>query len=197
MTRSERVVRGAISSDHIVQFFDTPASLAEGVATVLSPAVRERSPFLIVARPQHSKAILRALHALECPVASARRDGLLTIRDADETLAGFIRDGRPDPELFHKSVGALVQTLANRSGHLRIYGEMVDILAAQGNCPAAHRLEELWNELAELFSVTLLCGYSAAHFATDTTRETLAAICGQHTHAQPARNHSTPGEQIA
>jgi hypothetical protein len=133
---------------------------------------------------------------LGCPVARARRNGLLTILNADTMLAGFMRDDRPDSVLFHKTVGTLVRTLLDRGEHLRIYGEMVDILAGQGNFQAAHHLEELWNELAECVSFTLLCGYSAGHFATDTSRETLAAICGQHTRIRAAEGH-TVSQQVA
>jgi hypothetical protein len=43
----------------------------------------------------------------------------------------------------------------------------------------------LWNELAVRMSFTLLCGYSAVHFASDETRETLATICRMHTHVHP------------
>jgi hypothetical protein len=191
MTRTEHVVRGTVASDHIVQFFDSTASLADGVGAFLSPAFRQNAPCLIVARPRHSKAIGRALHTLGCSLANAQRDGLLTILDADTTLKEFMRDGRPDSMLFHQTVGALVEPLVKCGGQLRIYGEMVDMLAAQGNFHAAHCLEELWNQLARRLSFALLCGYSAAHFATDTTRETLAAICREHTQVRLASDNAS------
>jgi len=61
---------------------------------------------------------------------------------------------------------------------------MVELLAEEGNFSAARHLEELWNELAARYSFTLLCGYSAAHFATPTAREALAGICDAHAHLQ-------------
>ncbi len=99
-------------------------------------------------------------------------------------LAAFMRDGLPDSVLFQRSVGKLVQDLAKPGTILRIYGEMVELLAEEGNFCAARRLEELWNELAARYSFTLLCGYSAAHFTTPLARAALAGICDAHTHVQ-------------
>jgi hypothetical protein len=63
---------------------------------------------------------------------------------------------------------------------LRIYGEMVEVLACEGNYNGASQLEELWNELSLEHSFTLLCGYSAAHFAGPDAGSALAIICCQH-----------------
>jgi len=133
MTRTEHVVRGTVTSDHIVQFFDSTASLADGVGAFLSPAFRQNAPCLIVARPRHSKAIGRALHTLGCSVANAQRDGLLTILDADTTLKEFMRDGRPDPVAFASELGAVVADAASKGQPVLLFGEMVALLWDDGH----------------------------------------------------------------
>src|SRR5205085_9449581 len=66
---------------------------------------------------------------------------------------------------------------------LSAYGEMVDILASEGNFKAAHELEAEWNALATQASLTLLCGYASAHFAV-AERETMSKVCAAHTRVE-------------
>ena len=74
----------------------------------------------------------------------AAESGQLTVRDAAAAKASFMREGRPDRDLFNQTVGSLVSQLNSRDRHLRIYGEIVDLLAAEGNYRSARQLEELW-----------------------------------------------------
>jgi hypothetical protein len=62
-----------------------------------------------------------------------------------------------------------------------VYGEIVELLAAREDFAGAVALEELWNGLARRYPFTLLCGYSAAHFADPTRAGALEAICATHT----------------
>ena len=183
MTRKERVVRRGVTSDHIVQFFDTISSMAETVSAFLADGFRSGEHLLVVAKRRHWRAIEPRLRHR---TASTPRlpAGQVTVLDAGTTLPSFMRRGLPDSVLFHKVIGELVHHLAaNRSG-LRIYGEIVDLLAEEGNFHAAQRLEELWNELAVRNSLVLLCGYSAAHFTSSGTREALSHICRTHTNVR-------------
>jgi DcmR-like sensory protein len=184
MTQKERVVRGAVCSSHMVQFFDTPTSLANGVARFLAEGLAGNETLLVVARSRNWKAIATCLRSRGCAVAGAVKSGRLVVLDAAATLEKFMRAGLPDSVLFDQVVGQLVSELAGRRGAsgLRIYGEMVELLAEERNFYGACRLEELWNELAVRHSFQLLCGYSAAHFASRDAEIALASICQTHTH---------------
>ena len=109
--------------------------------------------------------------------------GRLVALDAATTLASFSQNGLPRADLFQEHVGALVRRLAaeNPAG-LRVYGEMVDILATQADYAAAEQLEALWNELGAECRFALLCGYTSANFADPRTASALQAICRSHTH---------------
>jgi hypothetical protein len=61
---------------------------------------------------------------------------------------------------------------------------MVDLLAEEGNFHGAEQLEALWNELGTQYSFTLLCGYSAAHFAAPNAGNALDSICRAHSHVR-------------
>jgi hypothetical protein len=184
------LVRGGLMSEHIVQFFDTRESLADSVAAFLAEGVRQAERLLVVAKPRNWLAIADRLRAGGHPLLDGAGTSL-TVLDTDTALSQFMRHGLPDSVLFHKTVGELVRKLAgDRPVGLRIYGEMVEVLAEEGNFHAAQRLEELWNELAVRHSFVLLCSYSSAHFASRETREALLGICA--THTQIHRTHADP-----
>ncbi|MDP9275804.1 MAG: MEDS domain-containing protein [Chloroflexota bacterium] len=50
---------------------------------------------------------------------------------------------------------------------MRVFGEMVALLWAEGDRNGALVLEELWNDLTRRLSFPLLCAYPASFFSTD------------------------------
>ena len=183
MIHRERVLRGDVASEHLVQLFDEAESRVEGVASFLHRGWRAGAPLLVVARPINWTLISARLQALGCPVSDTIAQGRLVALDAATTLASFLRHGRPDAVLFQERVGTVVKRLS-QLGRLNVYGEMVDLLAEQGRMDAAHQLEMLWNNLAAKESFTLLCGYSSAHFGDPRDAEVLHRICRAHTRVE-------------
>jgi hypothetical protein len=178
----ERVVRGSVVSEHLVHLFDEPQSLVDTVATYLCEGWRRGDILLVVARASHWALASAELAARECPVDELVAEGRLVVLDAPTTLASFMVNGEPDPNRFQQSVGTHVRQLCRESSAgLTIYGEMVDILAAQGNFIAAEHLEALWNTLLTECSFRLLCGYSSSHFGDERAGKNLDKICGLHT----------------
>jgi hypothetical protein len=179
-----------MASEHLVQFFDSRESLANSVAAFLAEGCRQGERLLVVAKPKNWIAIANSLRADGHAFADGV-DASLTVIDADTAMSQFMRHGLPDSVLFHRTIGELIRKLAADSHvGVRIYGEMVEVLAEEGNFHAAQRLEELWNELAVRHAFVLLCGYSSAHFASRETREALLDICA--THSQVHRTHADP-----
>ncbi len=139
---------------------------------------------MVIARAANWTPTAAELTAKGCPVEEITAAGRLIVLDAPTTLASFLVNGEPDRKKFDEQVGALVHRLCRESSAgVTAYGEMVDILAGQGNFIAAERLETLWNNLSTECSFRLLCGYSSAHFGDARTAQHLDRICAQHTHA--------------
>jgi MEDS: MEthanogen/methylotroph, DcmR Sensory domain len=180
---SERVGR-ARSTEHIVQLFDTVDSLANAVSTFLNDGWQRGNHLLVVAKPAHWERTSERLERRGCPVSKAIKDGGLVVLDAATTLAKIMRAGIVDRQLFFDHVGALVGQLDAESTGVRIYGEMVELLAEEGDLRGAQLLERLWNELSDRQPFTLFCGYSAAHFTSAHALPALHAICGLHTRVQ-------------
>jgi hypothetical protein len=183
---TRRVIRRPTAQDHILQLFDTPDSLGNVVSAFLYEGWETGEHLLVVAKPRHWTRIADRLARRGCREAEAIEQGRLTVLDVHATLPGFMRGQHVDAALFRSTLGALVSRLAGSSTRagLRIYGELVEVLAEEGNFDGARELEELWNELRVKHPFTLLCGYSAAHFAGPRTAPALRAICDLHTRVQ-------------
>jgi hypothetical protein len=165
-----------------VQLFDTPETLFREVGGFLAAGYGRGEALLVVSTGNHWQGIAAAFGRL-AGLDPESPGGRLSILDAETALAGFMRHGRPNRALFHRTIGAAVTRLAGEAGgRLRIYGEMVELLVRDGNFEGATLLEALWNELGTRERFTLFCGYSAAHFAGPDGGEALAAICAEHSH---------------
>jgi MEDS: MEthanogen/methylotroph, DcmR Sensory domain len=184
MPFTEVVIRGQVRSKHLVQLFDDHRSLVLSVSEFLREGIEAGDVLLVVCTPDHWNAMAFALSRSRVDVTDAIERGQVVVRDAAELLDSLMHLDSPDKRLFDAHVGALVRDLARLGKPLRIYGEMVDLLAGMDNHRAAHRLEEIWNELAERESFTLFCGYSAAHFGDPLTGPALQAICRSHSHVR-------------
>jgi hypothetical protein len=177
---------------HEVQLFDHGESLAEAVTSFLLEGVRNGDALLVVMRSELWNRTAASLPRAEFSLAEAMASGRLTVEDSGHLLRRFMVDGMPSGAHFDDVVGGFVRRLNSRCGRLRIYGDMVDILAASGEFGAAHQLEELWNRLNEREPFTLFCGYSSAHFADPRSAGVLRAICRSHSHV-----HSGPDDLLA
>ena len=195
MTHQDGVMPGDAGSQHIVQLFDSTGSLADAVAAFLREGISQGDSLLVVVRLEHWNLTAARLTREELPLGDAIASGQLTVRDADRTLKFFLRDGSPDRVLFDDHVGGLIRRIAARGNLLRIYGDMVDILASDGDFRATHRLEELWNELGEREPFTLLCGYSAVNFGHPRSANALRLICRSHSHVR-SNPHDTLGAYL-
>ena len=166
--------------NHRLQLFDSPDTLGETVASFLLEGYREGDHLLVVAKPRHLKAVLAALHTHGCFPADHEGSQRLVAFDAADVLRLITRHGLIDAGLFRKTVKPIVETLAS-TGRLRIYGEIVELLAEEEDMAGALTLERLWNTLAEEVPFTLMCGYSSAHFAGAAARPALRHLCQAHT----------------
>ena len=190
MTVRDRVVTGT-GSEHIVQFFDSDESRAETVAAFLAEGYRRGEPLVVVARSSNWTAVVEHLQDLNVPVQRLIARETLLVKDAQDTLRQLSRNGVPDAGAFEAVIASAVLGMARR-GRVRAYGEMVDILAQRTDMPDVLRLERFWNDLAERTPLSLMCGYSAAHFVATNTHAALRHICRAHT-----RVHRSTADPLA
>lgn len=87
--------------------------------------------------------------------AEARR--LLVGIDAEQALGQVLVDDEVDAEAFERLVATHV--LPHEEHGVRVYGELVDLLAGRGALGQAMELEALWDRALCGRSFPLLCGY--------------------------------------
>jgi signal transduction histidine kinase len=106
-------------------------------------------------------------------------------------------DGEVDAGRFMEVVGGAISRAAERGRPVRVFGEMVSLLVADGRPAAALRLEELWNDLqlevqahpTDAFS--LFCAYPMDHFGGEAHQKIFADVCSAHSQVIPAESYAT------
>src|SRR5277367_3177801 len=119
-------------SEHLVQFYEAdPAAWAKSVGRFLTDGLKQGEAVLVIATPEHKKAIVRQLNALGCSDPSfPEHGGRLAFLDAAATLTRFMVAGEPDWHQFESAVVGEIERLRARFGNggFRAYGEMVGVL---------------------------------------------------------------------
>ena len=161
-----------------MQLFDAPRSLADAVSHFLLEGRAHNEQLLAIARASHWELIRAYLERRGLRVDDAHER--LTVIDARKLRARMMRRGTLDPARMEETLGGMLGELS-QAGALRVYGEIVELCAEEGNFEDACVLEDYWNHLQQKHRFTLLCGYSAAHFADPRNSQYLRDVCERHT----------------
>ena len=170
--------------EHLLQLCDSDESLAGAMAEFLYEGQQAGDALLVCITPLRWGAVTSALRARGLDTSLIVASGQLTLRDASQLLQAIMRNGLPDPARFDQVVGGLVRDLSVPGTHVRLCGELEDVLAAAGEFRSAEILENLCNQLQEDVPFTLFCGYSAEHFGDPRSVAPLRAICRTHSLVQ-------------
>jgi PAS domain S-box-containing protein len=156
----------------------------------VGPALYDGGAAIVVATAAHRYAFEEALRRCGFDVEHAiDADRYLTI-DAAGLLGQFMVDGMPDPQRFEAVAGAVLQRAGAGDRRVRVYGEMVALLWADGETEAAIALEGLWNELADRHEFALLCAYPMAAFKDAASAAAFQRVCATHTTVIPSEGYS-------
>ncbi len=173
--------------DHVVEFYDDEAVLADNVATYLAEAILAGGVAIVIATETHRDAFTARLADAGIDPASAREQGSLLLFDAAEAMDSLMVDGRPVPHRFDKLIGDLVRDAAAGDRPVRAYGEIVAVMWAAGNVNAALELENLWNGLGREVDFSLYCAYPNALVEGEGHASSLHEVCRQHSGVVGAR----------
>jgi signal transduction histidine kinase len=178
---------------HTVQFYGEDSSLLEELSRFIGTELVSGNAAVVIATKMHREGLAQRLQSRGFDTATAIEQGRYIALDADETLAKFIRDGWPDAALFGEVIGGILgQAIlgAGKTPSVAAFGEMVVLLWAKGNAEAAIRLEQLWNNLAQTYPLSLRCAYPMADFAREDHGESFLRICEQHSHVIPTESYT-------
>ena len=182
-------VRTGTHRDHIVQFYESDDYLSTAVAAFLGDGLKAGQPAIAIATPSHRQAFQARLQHNGFDLDRLRETGQVLFLDARETLSAFMDGVQLDPRRFRAYIGGMLEsTLAGRTA--RAYGEMVDLLWQDENVDAAIQLEDLWNDLAQAHSFSLLCSYAMGGFYKEAHADRFQDVCRAHTHVIPAESYT-------
>lgn len=172
--------------DHAVTFCRTDAELADAATEYLLASLRGGGAAIAVATAPHLRQIDRRISEAGIDPVAAQAHGAYLTMDASATVAEFLSGGWPDPAAFWRTISPVVGRAA--SGHRRVcvFGEMVSLLWADGQCAAAIEVEALSTELARQHHFSLLCAYVGAAPTGPDLDDELALVVAAHTRVASA-----------
>jgi excisionase family DNA binding protein len=179
---------GLGSCEHLVQFYERDQALVEAVVRFIGDGLNADGSAIVVATRRHRASIQRALRAAGVDLQQPRRSGRYQALDALATLSSFMVDGLPNPGRFRDAIGGLLDRLQTAGQPVRIFGEMVALLALEGNEQATIELEELWNELQTARRFQLFCAYPMKALADESLGNLVQRVWAAHTRATPAES---------
>lgn len=174
--------------EHVVQFYETDAFLLDALKDYIGAALRTGDAGIVVATQAHRAGLEEHLRREGLDVDGARARGRYVALDAAETLGRFMVDGAPDATRFEEVIGGAIAR-ASQGCRVRLFGEMVALLAIAGNYAAAVRLEEMWNDLHRKNPFTLMCAYPLECLSDGALSAVLGDVCAQHAHVFPAESY--------
>jgi PAS domain S-box-containing protein len=180
------------SCAHTVHFYESEPLFLDSLGEFVGGALGAGGVCVIVATASRFQGLSERLRGLGIDLLLAGATNRYFALDTEETLTRFMVRGSPDQRLFKKTLEPVL--LRARSGLRRpgspivVFGEMASVLCDQGKYQAALHLEELWNELACRYDISLRCAYPVRLFANEEQRSNYHRICAEHTEVIPAES---------
>ena len=167
-------------SDHVCHIYQNEEDFLSLLHGFASNGFEAGDCVLIIATAEHLKALNARIRAAGLQPSELIASGRYLPFDANKLLARFMVDHWPDEELFMKMVAELTSLAYKTDKPVRVFGEMVAILWAQGHGGATVQLEYLWKSVCEREEFCLFCAYPQADF-TEGSGASLTNICNCHT----------------
>ena len=167
---------------HLVQFFSSSAETMKAVSEYIVGGLKKGEGILLVATQTHFYGIEKELAQGGLELASLVDSQRVVFLDAQDILKLLMTRPNPSRRLFHQHLGKILKEMTEKFPHVRIFGEMVNLLVAEGNLESAMTLEGYWNELALKYPFSLLCGYTLDNFSNDLQSVAATKVCSCHSH---------------
>jgi len=175
---------GEITGRHEAVFYSDDRQLLDHLSRFVAAALNAGNGAVVVATGAHREGLLHSLQAGGVDIAAALEQGRYIAVDVDELLSPCMLNGLLDPNVFLQGIGQLILKAASavktERPRVALFGEGPDLLWKQGNTTAAIQDEKLGNQLAEMYAVDILCGYSVNNLRGVAAVDVLQQICAEH-----------------
>jgi DNA-binding NarL/FixJ family response regulator len=169
---------------HEVLFYSDDTVLVDIVTRFIAAALKAGNAAIVLATKSHRDSLLQRLKAEGLDTDGALQQGTYISLDADDTLSTIMVNNLPDPALFSRGIGALIEAAAkaakSEQPQVVVFGEAGALLKAEGKVDAAIRLDQLGNDLAKTHDVDILCAYPLSSFYGEENEHVFQSICAEH-----------------
>jgi PAS domain S-box-containing protein len=174
---------------HLVQFYENDGFLIDSLTRWFADGLSAGDSCVYVGTEAHRVRLEKNLSDQGVDLDKLLKEGRFVSGDASQVLSTFMLNEWPDEALFTRAIeGILARVTKPRD--VRVFGEMVALLWADGSRQAAVRLEELWNGFMKTHALSLCCAYPLHSFGSDADASLFLKVCAQHTPVLPAESYT-------
>jgi len=177
---------------HLVQLYQDEDFFGEAVSHFAASGLAQGDAVILVATGAHWELLADCLTGKGLDVVALRHHGQLLLLDADAALPTFLVRTLPDAPTFKALARATIAQAraGSRSGRVRWWGEMVNVLFVNGNGRGSTRLEELFDEVAHEEAIAIFCSFLMDPFDATMYAGPLQAVCRTHAHLIPVADEA-------
>jgi hypothetical protein len=168
------------SCSHLADFFRTDDALVERVVAFMREGFASGCTCIAALMPQHRVRVAKGLAACGLDEATLIATYRYIVLDARKMLDSVRSAGVFDVAKVHKTFGQLLSLAASGGRDVRVVGEIVTLLAQEGDGRGVIQLEEIWNDLSRQYPFTLFCPYPTDVFESSLTQRHLAQVRALH-----------------
>ena len=141
--------------DHAVAFFQDANFILNEVTSFVADGLLRGEHVIVLATRAHWNLIAARLESAGVNYGRASHEQRLVLIEAEHILDDVSVDGRMCADRLRE----ILEPLIAPGRRVRIYGELVSLLAQRGDVDGAVALERLGGELVQTHNVQVLCGY--------------------------------------
>ncbi|HWY06351.1 MAG TPA: response regulator [Candidatus Acidoferrales bacterium] len=169
---------------HEVLFYSDDTVLLDSVTRFIAAPLKAGNAAIVLATKSHRDSLLQRLKSEGVDTDGVLEQGTYISLDAADTLSTIMVNSLPDPVLFFRGIGGLIEAAAkaakSKQPQVVVFGEAVALLHAEGKADAAIRFEQLGNDLAKTHDVDILCAYPLRSFHGEEDEHVFRRICAEH-----------------
>jgi len=183
---------GSDHDGHFVQLYTDDGFLLDVLSRFIGGAIAVGDGAVVIATRAHQDGLAQRLKARGLDTAKAISQGRYVLLDANETLLRLMANGSIDETRFINTISDVLTRVRNaaddKGSSVAVFGELVALLWADGKSQEALRVEDLWNNLAQKHSFSLLCAYPITGFKSERHIEPFLKMCAQHSSVVPSES---------
>jgi DNA-binding NarL/FixJ family response regulator len=170
---------------HEALFYSSSESLLDEWASLAEDALNAGATFIVVTFDDRHRRLQAMLEARGVNLVRAVRDGRYVSLSVPEAISQWMVNGLLDETRFWAAVTSVMLAAAKASTaeqpQVVACGECAPSLCTQGDAEAAIRLEQLWDEVAQIYHLDVFCGYASDGCGCDAAEDMLARLRETHT----------------